>query len=330
MSLLQVKNLTHRYDPRKTDGISGIDLEIEQGEVLALIGPSGSGKTTTLKCLSGEIPCEGVHFAEDISLSLMNQNPILNEDETVFDLLINELVNVESIAQKENQVRTVLTQLELTNEINSLVSQLSAGQRQRLILAKALVLNPTVLLLDEPFANLDNNLRDVLLNDLWSYFKSNGTTVIWVTHNTEEALKYSDKLALLNFGSLEQIGSPQELYFKPKNHFVASFFGANNILPAKKKSDSSFEIFGHIFESQENIPFEDFLVAIRPEFFEIKEKGSLTGNISQSIFCGSHYLIKVNIQSLNLFMIAPTHYELKSSQKIQFDFNALAKTQVLN
>lgn len=330
MSFIKIKNLTHRYDPRKTDGISNLNFELNQGEVLALIGPSGSGKSTTLKCLSGEIPCEGVHYAEDIQLSLMDQNPKLEDNEIVFNLLMHKLKDIDSEAKKENQVRTVLTQLELTNEIESPISQLSAGQRQRLILVIALINNPTVLLLDEPFANLDNNLRDILLNDLWSFFKTNGTTVIWVTHNTEEAIKYSDKLALLNFGAIEQIGTPEELYFKPKNHFVATFFGANNILPGKKISDKEFKVLHLNLNLDEPLPYDDFLVAIRPEFFRLKKDGPLKGKVRQKTFCGPYQLVKLDVDAVEISMITHNDLDIKKNEQIQLELNPTAKIKILN
>jgi len=248
-----IKNLTHRYDARKTDGIIDLSFSIKKGKVLSLIGPSGSGKTTSLKCLGKILTPESgeINFQEDFSVAYVDQATNLEEDFTVYENLEKEiLTDIDDSEKRSNQIRTTLALLEITNEINSLVKNISGGQRQRIIIAKALVKNPTLLLLDEPFANLDKTLRTVLLDELFELFRKQEITIVWVTHNTEEALSYSDEIALLNFGSLQQIGTPRELYYKPKNLFSAQYFTDINLIPGKVLEDQNDKLCTICFDSK--------------------------------------------------------------------------------
>ena len=168
--LVNIKNLNHRYDPRTTAGISNLSFSVTQGEVLSLIGPSGSGKTTTLKCLAQIIEdYEGdISFSDTCEISYVSQESILDEEKSVMENLDTYLsITVSDKMRRENQIRSTLAQLEITNEINSLVKNISGGQKQRVVIAKALITNPTLLLLDEPFANLDKSLRTELLEYLF-------------------------------------------------------------------------------------------------------------------------------------------------------------------
>lgn len=331
MIFAEFKHLTHRYDQRTTAGIKDLSFNIGKSEVTTLIGPSGSGKTTTLKIINEEIKnfTGSVHFAEPVRVAYVNQFPILDEEATVLEILKNELSHLDHNDQKENQARTVIARLSLTNEINSQIKNISGGQRQRVVIAKALVKNPTLLLLDEPFANLDKTLRIEILNELFSLFKEEEITIIWVTHNTTEALSYSDKLILLNFGELKAQGSPRSLYLNPPNLFCASFFGETNLLATKALAETESKISISFEGSHIEIPsnqtkikdHKDILLVIHPEFISIDQDGLFNAEVSHIIFKGSHNLVILKTKNKSFFCLAPTINKIDRGQKVKFNIN---------
>lgn len=315
--MINVENLNYKYDKRKTDGISNLSFSVNKGEILSLIGPSGSGKTTTLKCLAGllEPVNRSIEYQEDASISYVNQTPDLNPDLSVFDNLKLALPHIEDAQKKENQIRTVLAQLEITNEIESLVKNISGGQQQRVIMARSLVSNPTVLLLDEPFANLDKTLRLQLFEDLIPLFKERKITVLWVTHNTEEALRFSDQLLLLNHGQLIQKGCPKDLYFTPKNMFCATFFGETNIIASKIKTEENesltIELFGDEFSIPKPLGFKvqehkDCLVVLKAECLFPQENGPISAKVCKIHFLGATSLLELEIKNRTIWCKVPS------------------------
>lgn len=328
-NFLTVTNLTHRYDTRTTSGIDNLNFEVNKSECLALIGPSGSGKTTTLKCLAGLIPNKEqfIQFQEEQSISYVSQFPNLDEELTVFQNLEKEIMNIEESEKRENQIRSTLALLEITNEIHSHVSNISGGQRQRVIMAQALVKNPTLLLLDEPFANLDKILRLSLLEELFEIFKDKKITVIWVTHNTEEALSYAQRAILLHHGKVQQDDLPLNLYLKPRNMFTAKFFGHTNIIASKIESIDESEIMVNIFkrsfiiprpESFEHKSHNDILLIIRPELLCISKdptKG-LRASVKDIQFKGSKSLAKLSFKDYLLWCEFSSYEKIRIGDKI--------------
>lgn len=328
---VEIKNLNLKYDHRKTDGIQNLNFNITAGKILSLIGPSGSGKTTTLKCLASLLePQSGeINFTDKVNIAYVDQFPNLDEEKTVYENLEQVLLtNIKDEEKRSNQIRTTLAMLEITNEIQSQISRLSGGQKQRVIIAMALVNNPTLLLLDEPFANLDKVLRTQLLEDLFALFKEKNITVVWVTHNTEEALSYSDEVALLNFGVLQQIGHPHELYYKPQNLFTAQFFNNMNLIPGKLINFSNDEITV-IFLNREFILTkptnfiknnnEDILVMAHPEHIVFDPSSNFTGEITNILFKGSRSLVEFSYQELSL-VAEISSLEKPESDKFPFSF----------
>jgi ABC-type sugar transport system ATPase subunit len=320
-NIVQIQNLTYKYDQRKTDGIADISIKIKQGKVLSLIGPSGSGKTTTLKCIANILPVSSgkIIFSEDVKMKYVDQYPKLDEEKTVYENLDYDLIQeIPDVEKRSNQIRTTLAFLEITNEINSQVKSISGGQKQRVIIAMALIHNPTLLLLDEPFANLDKSLRTQLLNELFDLLLEKGITVVWVTHNTEEALAYSHEIALLNYGKLQQIGSPQALYNRPENLFAAQFFNEVNLIPAKRIDSSNNEVTVNFFNRDfvltkpENFlekDHNDVLIVARPEHLIIDNSSKLKGTIIKSIFMGSRTLIEFSYKDSTLNIEIPSTEE---------------------
>ena len=240
MALIEIKNLTKSFG--NVTAVDGVSLEIQSGEFLTLLGPSGSGKTTVLRMIAGfEQPDSGT-----ISLNgrdITNLPPYERDVNTVFqdyalfphmDVISNIEygLRVKKVAKKERREKALaaLAQVRLAGFESRRPHQLSGGQRQRVALARALVNRPAVLLLDEPLGALDLKLREQMQIELKELQREVGITFIFVTHDQEEALTMSDRIAAFNNGKIEQIGSPREIYLNPQSRFVAEFVGKTNLL----------------------------------------------------------------------------------------------------
>jgi putative spermidine/putrescine transport system ATP-binding protein len=222
--------------------VAGVDLEVRDGEFFSMLGPSGSGKTTTLRMIAGfELPTSGrilLHGADvtaippfDRDVNTVFQDYALFPHMTVGDNVAYGLV-VRKVAKADrlSRVTEALRMVRLEGYEKRKPSQLSGGQRQRVALARALVNRPRVLLLDEPLGALDLKLREEMQIELKAIQQAVGITFIYVTHDQEEALTMSDRLAVFNQGRIEQIGAPAEVYERPLTRFVAGFVGTSNLL----------------------------------------------------------------------------------------------------
>ena len=224
--------------------VKDLDIEIHEGEFFSMLGPSGSGKTTVLRMIAGfEDPTDGeilLHGAD-----VTHKAPFDREVNTVFQdyALFPHYTIEENVAyglkvrgvsgtQRKQMVREALEQVQLAHLASRRPSQLSGGQRQRIALARALILRPKVLLLDEPLGALDKQLREQMQVELKQIQREVGITFIFVTHDQEEALTLSDRVAVFNNGKIEQVGSPHQVYEFPETEFVASFLGVTNLLTA--------------------------------------------------------------------------------------------------
>jgi spermidine/putrescine transport system ATP-binding protein len=265
--------------------VDSIDVNIASGEFFALLGPSGCGKTTTLRMIagferptSGEIRLDG----QDLSQTPPNKRPVntvfqnyaLFPHMNVFDNVAYGLRWHKGVnkADRKQQVDDVLRQVRLTELAERRPTQMSGGQQQRVALARALVLRPKVLLLDEPLGALDAKLRKELRGELISVHRDVGITFLLVTHDQEEALEMSERLAVMNHGQVAQLGSPREVYEQPQTEFVADFLGAANVLDVTVKDADgagrrNVSIGGHDIVATAPEGITDFggRVVIRPE-----------------------------------------------------------------
>jgi iron(III) transport system ATP-binding protein len=241
-----VRNLTKRFGPLEV--VNRVDLAIQEGELFTLLGPSGCGKTTLLRLIAGfYVPDEGeVYFDErrvndvpphERGIGMVFQNYALWPHMTVFENAAYGL-KLQNIGRSEiaAQVMSVLEKVKLTGLGDRYPGQLSGGQQQRVALARALVLNPKILLLDEPLSNLDAKIRIQVRAEIRKLQKELGITTVYVTHDQEEALTLSDRIAVFNQGKVLQVGPPKELYERPANRFVADFIGINNLIEGTVQS----------------------------------------------------------------------------------------------
>jgi len=232
--VLELRRLTKRYPGHAA--LEALTLEIEEGEFFSLLGPSGCGKTTTLRLIAGfETPTEGEVILRGEALAA--KAPHERNVATVFQnyALFPHLTvraNIEFGLRyrrgAERSIEPVVEMLQLGGKLDRKPEQLSGGEKQRVALARALVLRPDVLLLDEPLSALDPNLRAQVRTELRALQRQVGIAFVFITHDQEEALSVSDRIALLNGGRLEQLGTPRELYLAPRTRFAAGFLGAVN------------------------------------------------------------------------------------------------------
>jgi spermidine/putrescine transport system ATP-binding protein len=243
MSILEIQNVTKQFGDHLI--VNNISLSIEKGEFFTLLGPSGCGKTTLLRMVaglimpdSGKIILEGQDITnmppEDRPLHTIFQSYALFPHMTVFDNVAFPLKMSNWDKPKiKLQVEELLEDVQLTKFANRYPHELSGGQRQRVAIARSLVDRPKLLLLDEPLSALDANLREHMQIELVKLQEETGITFIYVTHDQQEAMALSSRMAVFNFGEIEQLDLPQVVYTRPKTYFVADFLGKCNLLPAE-------------------------------------------------------------------------------------------------
>lgn len=305
--IIQFKNIVKRYDNEKPV-LDNISLDIYENEFVTLLGPSGCGKTTLLRILGGFLTpdCGSVIFeGKDIS----SLPPYKREVNTVFQsyALFTHLNVFENIAfglriKKEPQdvivqkVKRMLKLVNLEGYEKRKVTGLSGGQQQRIAIARALVNEPKVLLLDEPLAALDTKLRKEMQQELIRIQEEVGITFIFVTHDQEEALTLSDKIVVMNGGKIQQVGTPEQVYNNPANRFVANFIGEINTVDGYIAEDGivCFEDKKFSCDTTGYAPGENVEVVIRPNNIDVvpKENGMLKGVVKSYIFKGiNHQLV---------------------------------------
>ncbi|MDL2344217.1 ABC transporter ATP-binding protein [Deinococcus sp. MIMF12] len=281
--LLEIAALTKSYAPGLPPVLEALDLRVSPGELITLLGPSGCGKTTTLRLIAGlETPDSGsIRIAgremtappvppERRGVGLVFQDYALFPHLTV---LGNVLFGLQGLprAGRLARARETLALVGLTVFEGRLPHQLSGGQQQRVALARALAPRPALLLLDEPFSNLDAQLRHSTRQEVRAILRQSGTTAILVTHDQEEALAFSDRLVVMRAGRVEQIGPPHEVYAHPRTAFVANFLGRSNLLSGTATGLSARTALG-------DLPLEEpaqgaVLVSVRPEHLAFARPG---------------------------------------------------------
>ena len=244
---MECAGLTKRFG--EVDAINGVGLAVHQGKVLALLGPSGCGKTTTLRIIAGfDQPDAGTISIGGRAVFLPGQAippekrrvGMVFQDGALFPHLTveqNVAFGLPNGSGRNDRVREVLDLVDLGTLGHRMPHELSGGQQQRVALARALAPRPEVLLLDEPFSNLDPGLRQQVRRDTLEILRATGATVIFVTHDQEEALFMGDVLAIMNRGRIEQMGSPEGIFHSPATRFVAQFIGLADFIPAWREED---------------------------------------------------------------------------------------------
>ena len=320
--IIQFKNIVKSFEDGQVV-LKGVSLDIYENEFVTLLGPSGCGKTTLLRILGGFLqPSEGkvLFDGEDI----VSVPPYKREINTVFQkyALFPHMDVYDNIAfgltlKKEpkdvieQKVMRMLRLVSLEDYAHRNVTELSGGQQQRIAIARALVNEPSVLLLDEPLGALDLKLRKEMQQELKYIQQEVGITFIFVTHDQEEALTMSDKIVVMNAGEIQQIGSPTYIYNEPENRFVAGFIGESNIIEGIMIRDYLVQFDGFEFECVDK-GFEDneeIEVVLRPEDLDIVEpsQAKINGVVRNVTFKGVHYEILVETE-LRTYKVQTTDY----------------------
>jgi putative spermidine/putrescine transport system ATP-binding protein len=301
--------------------VEHVDLEVQDGELVALLGPSGCGKTTTLRMVAGFVtPTTGQIVIGDKDIT--KAPPYARDTGMVFQsyalfphmsVAQNVSFGLEmrriSRADRERQVADALKLVKLDHLAGRLPRELSGGQQQRVALARALAINPSVFLLDEPLSNLDAKLRSEVRLQIRSLQQRLGLTTLIVTHDQEEALTMADRLVVMDRGRVLQVGTAEELYERPANTFVASFVGRCNLIPGTIDPDRMFRTgWGLEFATDGAIPPGKAIFALRPERITLlpgAETG-LRGNVSAITYLGSLSEYHVDVAGIAFLVSMPT------------------------
>lgn len=319
MGRLVITNLCKQYKDNLV--VKQLDLTIEQGELVSLLGPSGCGKTTTLRMIAGLLdPTSGSIKLDDKEIvnvpthkrdiGLVFQNYALFPHLTIFENVAYGLKRKKVLKSEiEKRVKAALESVQLTGFEDRLPTQLSGGQQQRVALARSLVLNPSIILFDEPLSNLDAKLRQFLRVEIRQLQKKHGFTALFVTHDQEEAMVLSDRIAVMYNGDISQLGTPSEIYDEPSNSFVANFIGETNMISVNDVREES-DCFTAKLKTGETIKVSkrknstsiEKVIMFRPEHSQVikqsdvekmGEQNSLKGQVEYMHFLGSTYTLGV-------------------------------------
>jgi iron(III) transport system ATP-binding protein len=297
---IEVSGLVVRYND--VVAVDGISFAIQPGELVTLLGPSGCGKTTTLRAVAGlEDPAEGTIRlggdtvyssaqrrnvpSEKRGLSMVFQSYAIWPHMTVFDNVAYGL-NVRKLPRAEvvESVRRVLDMVQMTRFSDRPASRLSGGQQQRIAVARAIAFSPTVLLFDEPLSNLDAKLRTEMRVELRELQRRLDITSLYVTHDQEEALAISDRVIVMNHGRIEQIGSSETIYNRPRSLFVADFVGAANLIKGQVKPDGVFETVGGLqLKAAEAGTGAETTLALRSAYIMLQREPDADANVAQGV-----------------------------------------------
>ena len=331
--------------------VKDLNLDIAEGEFVTMLGPSGSGKTTCLMMLAGfEIPTNGEIFLNSNPISnipphkrgigMVFQNYALFPHMTVYENLAFPLrVRKFSKDEIDKKVDKALSMVSLTGFENRMPGQLSGGQQQRVAVARALVFDPQVVLMDEPLGALDKNLRESMQYEIKHIHESIGVTVVYVTHDQGEALTMSNRIAVFNDGKVQQLSSPDELYERPVNSFVAEFIGENNTFvgevsdvsgdKCKVKLTSGSEILANpiVAKAKGN----KTTISLRPERAlidpETKMDNNHKGKIEEVIYHGDHTRLRLDLLGNKEFILkvpnSSNRMDIKEGKEINIGWNSV-------
>jgi len=323
--------------------VKDVSLDIEPGSFVTLLGPSGCGKTTTLRMIAGfESPDEGEIYLGGEPINHLTPNkrdtamvfqsyalfPHYNVyDNVAYGLKLRKVPK----AELDERVRNILRLVEMEGMEGRMTNQLSGGQQQRIALARALVVEPGVLLFDEPLSNLDAKLRVVMRTEIRRIQQALGITAIYVTHDQSEAMSISDRIIIMNKGVVAQTGTPMEIYYHPVNEFVADFIGEANFLKGEvvrmEGSDCRVSINGREALVETAKPFspgQACEVLLRPEAIQIGDTGILPCKVELSCFMGSYqnYHVRVGDTLVKIADNCPVNkkiYQVGDTAYISFD-----------
>ncbi len=294
-AILTVSGLTKRFTPEAPPVVRDVDFAVDDGEIFALLGPSGCGKTTTLRLIAGfehadrgtialhdrTITDSTTHVApEQRGIGLVFQDYALFPHLTVLE---NVMFGLPDLPKEERQARAeeALSMVGLERFTDRAPHQLSGGQQQRVALARTLAPQPELILLDEPFSNLDALLRQGTRQEVRALLKERGMSAVLVTHDQEEALSFADRVGVMRGGQIEQVGTPEEVYYQPRTLFVAQFLGRTNLLLSQAAGLEAETPLGRVSLNREAAG--TVLLSLRPEHLTLDHPDHATGPVGTII-----------------------------------------------
>jgi len=323
MARILVKELRKSFIQGGVPAVDGVDLNVADGEVMALLGPSGCGKTTTLNLLAGFLHPDageiwvgehllssraGVVPPEERHMSMIFQSYAIWPHKSVFENVAYGL-HVRHVPRGEirSRVEDVLEAVQMKHLAERYPAELSGGQQQRVALARAIVVRPDILLLDEPLSNLDANLREQMRFEIRRLHDATGITMVYVTHDQAEAMVTADRIAIMNGGRVEQVGTPVEIYEQPRTAFAAAFIGRMNVVEGTFAGDGAVECAGFVVRAASGVVLDHgakAVVCIRPQHVVLEPADGLpataaanrlTGRIVRGTYLGEirDYLIEI-------------------------------------
>jgi iron(III) transport system ATP-binding protein len=342
MTWVHLDQITKRFG--ETVALDAVDLKIEAAELFFLLGPSGCGKSTLLRLIAGlDVPTSGKILFGDRDVTALGTEkrnavmcfqsyalwPHMSVRENVrFGLSVR---GMDRQAQ-EQRIDEVLALVQMSELAERKPNQLSGGQQQRVALARALAVKPDCLLLDEPLSNLDAKLRQEMRSEIRRICKAGGFTTIYVTHDQKEALSVADRIAVLKGGKLVQVGTPAELYHRPRTRFIADFVGQTNLLPGRviERGASTVRVQtsagDFVARSSNGVP-DQVTLSIRPEQMRVVRNGvqsenrnRMTGSALSTTFLGeaSEHVLRVKEQTVKVIS-APPMFDVPSELTVEFD-----------
>lgn len=318
MKYIKIENIVKKFENVKV--LNGLNLEIQRGELFVILGPSGCGKSTLLRMIAGlEWPDEGMIYIGD-KIVTKGENILVLPDKRSIGMVFQDLAlwphmtSLENVSFCIKNQSTKRLRLEKARDFLGLLGiarlsdyyphQLSGGQKQLVALARALAIEPKILLLDEPLASLDPHLKEGVMEKILFTHRKLNITIVYVTHDQREAFSLANRIAIMHQGKFEQVGDSRELYQRPQSLFVASFLGQRNFFKAKVVDDGVIETpLGLI-----KIPFsgigngDSLMVMISPEEITLADEGTIKGEIEQQTFLGDGYLLTVGLGSTKVLV----------------------------
>jgi len=326
MNALEIKQLIKHFNRKEV--VRGISFCAEKGQLLALLGPSGCGKTTTLRIIAGlETPDDGEIWIEG-ALASCGRKVSISQKQRHIGMVFQDLAlwphmtvyeNIEFglkatgliRAERRKKIEAVLNRVNMQNYAREYPARLSGGQQQLIAIARAIVTEPRLLLMDEPLSSIDVKLREDIRQEIRRIQQETQITTVYVTHDQEDAFLLADNIAVMNAGTLEQIGSPEEIYSSPASLFVASFVGEANIMQVKiVGKDMVLTPWGELVCNTKDQEGKNAYLFFRPHHIKIEESGYYYGTIINRSFVAGVYKYQVSANGIEFKLQGQTRHDI--------------------
>lgn len=337
MNTLDVKNLRKSFDKREI--VKGISFDVEKGQLLALLGPSGCGKTTTMRMIAGlEMPDDGEIWIEG-ALATHGRKATISQKQRHIGMVFQDLAlwphmtvyeNIEFglkalgfiKAERKKKIEAVLDKVNMQKYAGEYPGKLSGGQQQLIAIARAIVTEPKLLLMDEPLSNIDIKLREDIRQEIRRIQQETQITTVYITHDQEDAFLLANKVAVMNAGILEQTGSPEEIYSSPASLFVAGFVGESNVIQVKiVDKNKILTPWGELVCNTKGHERGNAFLFFRPQYAEVDKSGRYNGVIINRYFTGEGYKYRISTSGGEIKLQVQEIYE--TGQSIRFSIKRM-------